>query len=135
MFVHFKQTMQELTDQEWKEFHCRLFNDCVCVCVCAMLLLTWESQVCKDSILPLLFIVHKRQVNIQKQEDYTRQEANHPDANSVAARRVALVKDAMRLWAPRRVDVSLCGDAGKHHHGKQLLEKRGKLYPLTAYFP
>lgn len=83
-----------------------------------MFLLTWESQVYNEQGLPFRSDAHKRQVNVQQQEEHTCQEANHADANSVTARRVILVEDALGLRIEGRVDVSLCGDAGKHHHAK-----------------
>ncbi len=83
-----------------------------------MLQLTWESQVGHDNIFPFLCVAHKRHVNIQHQEGHTCQEGNHPDADGVLARRVVLVEEALCLRAEGRIDVSLCGDAGKNHQGK-----------------
>lgn len=82
----------------------------------------------------MLFIVDKRQVNVQEQEEDAGQEADHPDADSEAARRVVLVEDAVCLRAPRRVDVALVGDAGEYHHGKQLGWREGANFIHSPHF-
>lgn len=91
-----------------------------------MLLLTWEYEVCHDSILPFLCVAHKRHVNVHYHEGHRCQERNDPDAHSIVTRRVILVEDALGLGTVDSVDVSLCCDASEHHQGKYLHWNRGK---------
>lgn len=86
--------------------------------------ITWESQISDDGVLPLLSVAHERNVNIQHQEGHTGQEGDHADADGIVTRWIILVKDALCLSAVGCVDVSLCGDAGEHHQGKDLYTQR-----------
>lgn len=89
-----------------------------------MCLLTWEPQVCNNSIFSFLGVAHKRQVNIQHQETHTCQEGNHTDTNSIMTCCVIVVEDALRFGTVDRVDVSFCRDAGKHDQSKDLKQRK-----------
>lgn len=84
------------------------------------LLLTWESQVGHDGIFSFLCVAHKGQINIQHEEGHADQEGDHPDTNSIAARRITVVENALPLRFVHSVDVAFSSDGSKHHDGKHL---------------
>lgn len=103
---------------------------CIWISAASSSCLTWEPQVRHDNVFPVLWVAHKRHVNIQCQEGYAGQEGDHADAYGVLARRVVLVENAVALFTVATVDVSLCCDAAKHHQGKYLQWKMKQTYTM-----